>query len=134
MMTGRLPFDAKTPAEMITGHLKLVPPPPSRYAPEAGIPPELDAIVLRLLEKNRDKRFKNAEELRAALATVLSPNSGPIQLPPPAAEWQEPPSTQRVAKASLGADRRSLLILAAVAVVAALLAALGVTLWLTHKG
>jgi serine/threonine-protein kinase len=125
MMTGRLPFDAKTPAEMITGHLKVVPPPPSERAPDHGIPPELDAIVMRLIEKSRDQRFKDTDELRAALAGLLMPGSGPIQLPPP----EERPA----ARAALGADRRALVILVAVAIAAALAAGLGVMLWLTSR-
>src|SRR6185312_6659001 len=51
MVTGALPFICKTPGEMITAHLKTMPPPPSQARPDAQIPPLVDRIVLRLLEK-----------------------------------------------------------------------------------
>jgi eukaryotic-like serine/threonine-protein kinase len=70
MLTGGLPFPAKTPGEMITGHLKVVPKPPSTTG--KPIPPLLDQIVIRLLEKNRDVRYRDAAELRADLARVIA--------------------------------------------------------------
>jgi serine/threonine-protein kinase len=85
MMTGRLPFDAKTPTEMITGHLKTVPPPPSKHRP--GIPPELDAVIAKLLEKSRDKRFKDTAELRAALDPLINERaSAPAPVAAPSAQ------------------------------------------------
>jgi len=76
MMVGALPFPSKTPGEMITAHLKTVPPPPSRMKPEAKIPPLMDQIVLKLLEKSRDKRYKDTDELRADLARVAAGEQG----------------------------------------------------------
>src|SRR5581483_7314812 len=72
MLTGTLPFPAKTPGEMITGHLKTVPKPPSQTAPTRAISPLLDAIVLKLVEKNRDARYRDTAELRAELARVIA--------------------------------------------------------------
>jgi serine/threonine-protein kinase len=98
MMTGRLPFDAKTPTEMITGHLKTVPPPPSKFKPE--IPAQLDAVILRCLEKNRDKRFADTGELRAALAALSAPPKAapaPVPAAPVQAQrWDDRSATARV--------------------------------------
>ena len=44
--------------------------PPSKRAPR--VPPELDAIVLRGLTSDRDKRYQTGEEMRAALAGWLA--------------------------------------------------------------
>ncbi len=75
LLTGALPFSAKTPGEMITAHLKTVPPPPSAGRPDAQISPLVDRIVLRLVEKQRDKRYLDAKELRADLARVIAGDS-----------------------------------------------------------
>jgi eukaryotic-like serine/threonine-protein kinase len=40
----------------------------------ADYPPELEAVVLRSLEKEADKRFQTAEELRTALEAILARN------------------------------------------------------------
>jgi eukaryotic-like serine/threonine-protein kinase len=93
LMTGRLPFDAKTPTEMITGHLKTVPQPPSKYKPD--IPPDLDAIILKCLEKNRDKRWANTAELRTALAALLAGRPAVITAPAPAATVPPPAQAAR---------------------------------------
>jgi serine/threonine-protein kinase len=89
MLTGRLPFEARTPGDMITAHLKKVPPPPSSVAPERNIPPTLDQVLARLLEKQRDKRYKDTAELRDALARVGSAPAAvaptPVAAPAPAA-------------------------------------------------
>ena len=47
LVTGALPFVCKTPGEMITAHLKTMPPPPSQAAPGRGIPPLLDQVILQ---------------------------------------------------------------------------------------
>src|SRR6476469_2357436 len=82
---------------MITWHLTTVPPPPSKF--KAEIPAELDGIILKCLEKNRDKRWANTAQLRAALAPLLGDRSGPIALTPPpaqAAHWEDRSNTAKV--------------------------------------
>ncbi len=86
MMIGHLPFPSKTPGEMITAHLKTVPPPPSKLKPGANIPPLMDQIILKLVEKNRDKRYKDTAELRIDLARVIAGETGTaVAAPTPAA-------------------------------------------------
>lgn len=60
-LTGKLPFPATTYPEVC---LKV-----TQDAPEplGGIPPALAAVVLRCLEKDRERRFGTAEELALAL-------------------------------------------------------------------
>jgi hypothetical protein len=65
LLTGRRPFEGDTPFAVLQKHCTEPPPPPSRLVP--GLPPELDAITLRLLAKPPDARFASAEELLLAL-------------------------------------------------------------------
>jgi serine/threonine-protein kinase len=138
LMCGRLPFDAKTPTEMITGHLKTVPPPPSKHVP--AIPPELDAIILKCLEKSRDKRFADTNELRAALA-ALAAGSGTAKVlpasPVQAARWDDRSSTAKVdlpGGAAEGGKSKLPLVLLLVAAVAALLVGVAAVWYLSKHG
>lgn len=72
LLTGRRPFaDAKGPAGLITAQLKRVPVPPSMIAPDAGIPPAVDALVLRCLRKVRAERYADTSFLANEIAEVL---------------------------------------------------------------
>jgi len=77
LMTGNLPFpEAQGPAELIAAQLKKVPRPPSVVATDGGIPPEADEVILRMLEKDRAKRYADCESLAAALGQVITAHSG----------------------------------------------------------
>jgi hypothetical protein len=65
VLTGTPPFDAVGHGELIIMHVQQVPVPPSHRAP--GIPPALDALVLRCLEKDPARRFNSGTELAHAL-------------------------------------------------------------------
>ena len=68
MLTGRLPFEAKDDIGYLRAHIKERPPRPSAMAPpDAGISAAVDALVLRALEKDPDKRFASADEMIAAI-------------------------------------------------------------------
>jgi len=70
LMTGRLPFpDASGPAALIAAQLRRVPDPPSRV--RADIPPGVDAVILRMLEKDRNRRYADANDLRTNVLYVL---------------------------------------------------------------
>jgi eukaryotic-like serine/threonine-protein kinase len=67
MLTGRKPFECDDLVKLLAMQITA---PPRRFAevvPDARIPAELEAIVMRVLEKERDKRFATAAELRAAI-------------------------------------------------------------------
>ena len=64
MMTGRLPFTGST-ARLIYQHIHELPKPPSLVRP--GCPPETDEPILKLLQKEPDKRYGSAREFEAAL-------------------------------------------------------------------
>jgi serine/threonine-protein kinase len=80
MITGQLPFpDARGPAELIAAQLRKTPPPPSQVAPKQGIPPEADTIIQCMLEKDRNKRYADADALHAALVEVVGLHSSGVQ-------------------------------------------------------
>jgi class 3 adenylate cyclase/tetratricopeptide (TPR) repeat protein/tRNA A-37 threonylcarbamoyl transferase component Bud32 len=66
MVTGRPPFVGDTAVSVISQHTSAEPVAPSQLNPE--VPQELDAVVLKLLEKDPDERYADASALRAALA------------------------------------------------------------------
>ncbi len=65
LLTGTVPFKAKTPASLIYMHVHQPPVPPSELNPT--IPEDVEAIVLRCLEKNPDERYQSPGELLADL-------------------------------------------------------------------
>jgi hypothetical protein len=65
MLTTKLPFDSEEPINVVIMHINDEPPPPTVH--NAMIPKDLEAIVLKLLEKNPRDRFQSAEELMKAL-------------------------------------------------------------------
>ena len=69
LLTGHTPFEAEGSGELIAMHLREAPPAPSSRAP--GIPPEIDALVLRCLAKNPAQRFASGAELAAELGRLL---------------------------------------------------------------
>ena len=66
MLTGESLFGAETVAEVLAAILRDDPGPPS--ALRARVPPELDEVVLRCLERQRGDRYGTAHELLHALA------------------------------------------------------------------
>jgi serine/threonine-protein kinase len=65
MLTGSLPFPAETPIGVAMRHVNDPAPPPSRARP--GIPPQVDAVVLRALEKDPTRRWPSAGAFASAL-------------------------------------------------------------------
>jgi serine/threonine-protein kinase len=73
MLTGILPFQsAKSPIEIINFHMKQAPPAPSKLKEGLKIPGAVDDIILKMVAKNRDDRFADTNELRAAIAKALA--------------------------------------------------------------
>ena len=65
IVTGRPPFAGDSPFEVMLGHQRVIPLPPSRLAP--AIPPQLDQVILKALEKMPERRFGTAIEFQMAL-------------------------------------------------------------------
>ncbi|HVZ43166.1 MAG TPA: AAA family ATPase [Ramlibacter sp.] len=70
MATGRLPFEAEDPLQLMHEHLVREPVPPARL--DARVPAGLSNIVLRLLAKAPEERYQSAEGLLHDLLRLRS--------------------------------------------------------------
>ncbi len=69
LLTGEYPFDARDPRQIALLHLQAKAARPSAIAP---VPPSLDAVVLRCLEKNAAARFQSVLDLVNAFREAVS--------------------------------------------------------------
>jgi serine/threonine-protein kinase len=65
MLSGQVPFEGRTPRELLTAQLTLPPPPLERLRPE--VPPALGALVRACLAKDPADRPQSAQAVLAAL-------------------------------------------------------------------
>ena len=74
LLTGRHPFAAKKPNDLLAAILHHLP--KSTRFVDPDIPPPIDEFCLRLLAKEPDNRFQSAQELASALREVLESEDG----------------------------------------------------------
>jgi serine/threonine protein kinase len=102
MMTGRLPFEDKIKIRLVLKHIEDEPPLPSEIDSKADL--RLEAICLKALEKQRDRRYQTAREMRVDVRAVLGDPSKasiprlkprekrPSSVPPPSRPSGKEPS------------------------------------------
>jgi serine/threonine-protein kinase len=66
LAVGRPPFEGDTPVATAISHVKDAPPPPRSI--RAGVPRDLETVVLAALEKEPDRRPATAHDLKAKLS------------------------------------------------------------------
>jgi eukaryotic-like serine/threonine-protein kinase len=116
MLTGQVPFDGESAVTIALKQVSEDPVPPAQLNP--AVSPALEAVVLRAMEKQPERRFADADEFIAALvAARTAPNE--VLAPPPLPPVEE----------EEGRRRRWWLW----AIVALALAAIGVGLYLTLR-
>ena len=70
-ITGKLPFFAESAVEVATKIVIDQPQTPSSIRPEWAYPTELEAVVLKLLSKNKEDRYPDAMAVKDALEACL---------------------------------------------------------------
>ena len=69
MLTGQTPFDGDTPVAVAMKHIQEIPESPSALNPR--IPPSLERIIMRCLEKEPQARFRDGDALASALDNFM---------------------------------------------------------------
>lgn len=64
-LTGRLPFDGETAADIAAQHLREAPPSPRSINPD--IPPDVEFIIQKAMARDPQRRYRSADEMLAAL-------------------------------------------------------------------
>jgi serine/threonine-protein kinase len=124
MLTGEPPFTGGSPLSVAYKHVNDAPQPVSQVNP--SVPPGLEAVVMRALEKDPDARFPSADSMRQAMTDAVAekttePLGGDTAvLPTP---------TEPLPRAPAGVDRRAWILvgLLAAVLVAATIVALALT-------
>jgi eukaryotic-like serine/threonine-protein kinase len=66
LLTGRPVFTGSKPLKVIMAHQNDPVAPPSQHA--AGVPADLESLILKCLEKSRDRRYASIQQLEQALS------------------------------------------------------------------
>ncbi|HEX8170422.1 MAG TPA: protein kinase [Thermoanaerobaculia bacterium] len=83
MLTGVPPFQGDTPHAFLMMHSSERPRALRETNPSVAVPPELEALIFRALEKDRAKRFATAREFAQALERIAPMLSDEAGAPPP---------------------------------------------------
>lgn len=108
IFTGRRPFLAPSLGRLVVMHTKEAPPPPRSIRPE--VPPDVEAVILRALEKNPEKRTDGAQQiaeiLRRVQGTVAPHDAGADALLPPRPRVTTDPQPATLVRGTLPSQRR----------------------------
>ena len=82
MVTGQLPFRGESTGIIFDGIMNRLPVPPVRLNPD--LPPDLERIINRAMEKDRELRYQHASDMRAELMRLKRDSgSGHVVVPAP---------------------------------------------------
>jgi len=99
ILTGRLPFEAKSFGEMVIKHMTVAPKPLGEHELKEELPAALETLVMALLEKDPDQRPQTMAEVEEVL-------QGIVDYVAPAETWQtnKLPVLRRPSKPGLDAE------------------------------
>jgi serine/threonine protein kinase len=80
LLTGVRPFAGDAPAELVRAHLFLPPTSFEQTDPEGRVPPEVQAVVLKALQKKREDRFASADEFDREIVALRRQYADPEDL------------------------------------------------------
>ncbi|MFH1808761.1 MAG: protein kinase [Pseudomonadota bacterium] len=102
LTTAEFPFRADNPIDVAAKHVTTRPPSPRQFKPDMST--EMEALILRCLEKKPEKRFQSALELGQALAELASKQEEMGAAQPAVAVDPQAPRLEAVDDASARAD------------------------------
>jgi serine/threonine-protein kinase len=82
MLTGVRPFDHESKVALMGMHVTAPVPPMAEMAPNVRVPVDVEAFVMRLLEKDATKRFPDARDLGDAIESLYARVSNPFPRQP----------------------------------------------------
>lgn len=105
-LAGRMPFVGE-PIQVAMQHCNVLPPMPTDVVPGLDIPPELEDLVMAMLEKGRDARIQTMEEVEQSLLMFLPPGGSSVLTAPHARPVTVPPLTSSAVMQSEASDARA---------------------------
>ena len=135
MVTGRQAFTGETTAVIFDGILNRTPPAPSEV--NADVPPELERVIARAIDKDRAARYQQAAELMADLKPLrrsvdhatLSTVTATKSAAPSGSAWPSASTHTAAAAPPVGVRPRRPLWMRALPVAAVLLIAAAIAAW-----
>jgi len=71
MLTGRLPFAGDTPFALLVQRIQVPPLPLDQVRAGLRFSPDVSNLVMKALEKDRENRYRSAEEMERAISAVF---------------------------------------------------------------
>jgi serine/threonine protein kinase len=81
MLAGVRPFDHESKVTLLGMHVTAPVPSIAQKSPEANVPPEVEAIIIRMLAKEATQRYVDAKELVEVLDSIWQPEWGSLPGP-----------------------------------------------------
>ncbi|MBI4617378.1 MAG: tetratricopeptide repeat protein, partial [Planctomycetes bacterium] len=74
LLTGRVPYPGETAIEIYDRKIRCLPELPSSF--RSDLPPAVEAVCLKAMQRERDERFQSVEEMAAAFEKALARRGG----------------------------------------------------------
>jgi serine/threonine protein kinase len=95
-LSGRPVFGGKKITDVLNKHVNVPPPPFSEVIPTLSVPPAVEGIIFKALEKKPAKRYQSMDELKGALLQIQRRLRGDVSAPVSLAREAPPVGKARV--------------------------------------